>query len=364
MPQFIPGQELSRRFYWEAVRPLLDQFFNALPHAAALLGPGSEVLGYDTAMSMDHDWYPKVLLFLREQDTGLKDPIREMLRQNLPHSFLGFGVDSLPIEEEPDIHVMVEGAEGPVEHNVFPVTLGEFTLQWLAWDINQPLDAIDWLTISSQTLRTMTAGAVHYDGVGELTAFRKKLAWYPQDVWLYLLASGWKRIAEEEHLMPRAGYVGDELGSTIMGSRLVRDVMSLCFLMERQYAPYPKWFGTAFKQLNCAPKLTPMLWRAQQASTWQDRETALGEARLYLARWHNHLGITKALPETLSSFFGRPFQVIWGGQFAEEICKQIADPEIQRIAHKGLIGGIDQFSDSTDLRSNVVWRQNLKNIYE
>jgi len=364
MPEFIPGQELSRRFYWEAVRPLLDRFYNTLPHAAAMLGPGSEVLGFDTPMSMDHDWYPKVLIFLRDQEADLIEPVREMLRRNLPHSFLGFGVDSAPVEEEPGTHVMVEGAEGPVEHNVLPVTLRSFAMHWLAWDIHQTLDALDWLTIPSQSLRMMTAGAVHFDGVGELTAFRQTLSWYPHDVWLYLLASGWRRIGEEEHLMPRAGYIGDELGSALMGSRLVRDVMNLCFLMERQYAPYPKWFGTAFQGLKCAPELTTILWQTQQASTWQAREAALGAVLQYLARWHNSLGITEVLPETLSSFFGRPFQVIWGSRFAEEIGNAILDPDLQRIARKGLIGSIDQFSDSTDLRSNVAWRQNLRKIYE
>ena len=54
--------------------------------------------------------------------------------------------------------------------------------------------------------------------------------------------------------------------------------MSLGFLMERQYAPYPKWFGTAFRQLSCAGGLSPVLWRAHQAAAWPARETALGEA--------------------------------------------------------------------------------------
>ena len=89
MPDFIPGIELSHRFYEQAVRPLLDRFYPGLPHAAALLGAGSEVLGFDTAMSMDHDWFPKVWIFLRDQDEDLKEPIRLMLSQNLPHRFLG-----------------------------------------------------------------------------------------------------------------------------------------------------------------------------------------------------------------------------------------------------------------------------------
>lgn len=364
MPEFIPGRELSRRFYWEAVRPLLDRHYPHLPHAAALLGSGSEVLGFDTPMSMDHDWYPNVLIFLQDQDAELKEPLKEMLQQHLPHSFLGFGVDSVPVQGETGTRVMVEGAEGPVEHHVIPVTVRGFARLWLDWDIDQPLDAIDWLTIPAQNLRMLTAGAVYYDGVGELTTFRQKLSWYPDDVWLYLLASGWSRIGEEEHLMPRAGYVGDELGSALMGSRLVRDVMSLCFLLEKQYAPYPKWYGTAFRQLNCAPDLAPILWRAQQAASWQERESALGEATVYLARWHNRLGIADPLPESPSSFFGRPFQVIWGGKFAEAICARFTDPEVKRIAEKGLIGNMDQFSDSTALRSHIAWRKNLRKLFE
>ena len=53
---FIPGLELSRRFYWEAVRPVLEGSFGGLPHSAALIGPGSETLGFDDEMSTDHGW--------------------------------------------------------------------------------------------------------------------------------------------------------------------------------------------------------------------------------------------------------------------------------------------------------------------
>jgi hypothetical protein len=47
---FIPAAELSRAFYAEVVRPLLGD----RPHGAALLGWGSDVLGYDTERSTDH----------------------------------------------------------------------------------------------------------------------------------------------------------------------------------------------------------------------------------------------------------------------------------------------------------------------
>ena len=304
---FIPGLELSRRFYDELVRLLLDAHFSGLPHAAALIGYGSEVLGFDTEMSTDHAWCPRMQIFLRDEDEKLAEPIKSMLSEKLPREFLGYPLNTVAVDGEARIFVMQAVANGPVAHKVNPVTLSRFMDENLGWDISHPLGVADWLTISSQLLGTITAGPVHFDNVGALTALRAQLSWYPQDVWLYLLAAGWQRISQEQHLMPRAGFVGDEQGAALIGSRLVRDIMSLCFLMERRYAPYPKWFGSAFQRLACAPALTESLWRAQQAETWQVREAALVEAYEKLATMHNSLGLTVPLPATIAYFMADPF---------------------------------------------------------
>ena len=71
--------------------------------------------------------------------------------------------------------------------------------------------------------------------------------------------------------------------------------MGLCFLMERQYAPYPKWFGTAFARLACAGELSPTLLKPLRAKTWQQREAALTAAYEHLAAMHNALQITEPL---------------------------------------------------------------------
>jgi hypothetical protein len=351
MPRFVPGLELGRRFYYEAVRPALDRRFADLAHAAALIGPGSEVLGFDTEMSTDHDWGLKAFVFVREQDTSVIEQAHDHLRHELPHVFLGY-----PVGE-------VTGPDGVVvDHRVVVVTLREFIWHQLAYDVRQPPGVADWLTFPSEKLLEITSGAVYHDGVGELTALRACLAYYPRDVWLYLLAAGWERIGQEEHLMPRAGYVGDELGSALIGSRLVRDVMNLCFLMERRYAPYPKWFGSAFRKLACAQDLLPVLWAAQRSETWREREGALIRAYECIAQMHNALDITEPLPVTSSGFHDRPFRVIHGGAFAEAIRARIADPEVVRIASRRLIGGIDQFSDNTDLHW-AAWRKALLTLY-
>ncbi len=164
--------------------------------------------------------------------------------------------------------------------------------------------------------------------------------------------------------MGRAGFVGDEIGSALIGSRLIRDLMRLCFLMERQYAPYPKWFGTAFGRLACAKDLSPLLRGAQLAATWPERERHLAAACEYAAGMHNALKITTPMPAKAAPFFGRPFQVISGEDFASAICDRIADPAVKRIASRRLIGGVDQFSDSTDLLGSPQWRPALRKLYE
>jgi hypothetical protein len=363
MPEFIPGLELSRLFYWEIIRPLLEQHYPALPHTAALIGPGSEVLGFDTEMSMDHHWFPNVLIFLQDQDEELAGPMHEMLRWNLPLSFKGFPLHLIEIPGEPGVYKMREKNEHPVDHYVHPMTLRSYIDHMMAWDIDQPLTAADWLSLPSQVFRSITSGAVHHDGIGELSELRERMNWYPDDVWLFMLAAGWHRIDDEEHLMPRAGYIGDELGSALIGSRLVRDIMSMCFLMEKQYAPYPKWFGSAFQQLSCAVDLSPILWRVQMAEIWQEREAALGEAYQYLAGMHNTLSITEYLPEQVSSFHDRPFQVIHGEVFANAILAQIKDPHVQEIAQHTLIGSVDQISDNTKLRSDLTKRSIIRQLY-
>ena len=51
---FQPSLELNAAFYQEIVEPTV----RPVPHAAALLGWGSDVLGFDTARSTDHGWGP------------------------------------------------------------------------------------------------------------------------------------------------------------------------------------------------------------------------------------------------------------------------------------------------------------------
>ena len=361
---FIPGLELARRFYWEAVRPILDADFSGLRHSAALIGPGSEVLGFDTPMSTDHHWGPRAMLFLTEEGyERCHKTIRETFRWRLPHRFLGYPTNfAQPRPEDPGVRLLRATESGPIEHRVEIFTIAGYTHDYLSCDLAEPLPSADWLSLEPQRLRTFAGGTVFHDDLG-LVDVRARFAYYPHDVWLYLLASGWQRIGQEEHLMGRAGHAGDELGSALIAARLVRDVMMLCFLMERQYAPYPKWFGTAFMRLHAGPELGSVLQEALRADTWQRRGEHLAAAYEYLAAKHNSLGITEPLPAVCSPFWDRPFQVIHGDRFCQAILARITGPDVQRLAARAPTGGIDQISDNTDILENTP-REVTRRLFE
>ena len=339
---FVPGAELGRRFYAEVVRPLLDAEFPGLPHAAAHLGEGSDVLGYDTAMSRDHDWGPMVTLFLPEAEAGRAPAIRAMLAARLPAEFCGHPVHPA--------------------RPVLSTTVRAFTRRQLGWDPADPLSVADWLSFPSQQLLTVTAGPVHHDGVGELTRLRERLAWYPTDLWRYLLAAGWTRLGQEEHLMGRAGHAGDELGSAVIGGRLTRDLMTLGFLLERRYAPYPKWFGTGFARLDLAAALTPVLAELVAAPTWPERQDAYAAAAGMLVRRQNELDLCAPVDPRPRLFHERPFWVIDGDRVASVLVAAVGDPAVRRLTRRRLIGSVDQWSDSTDLK-DAQFRADVRRFY-
>lgn len=70
MPKFLPGIKLSELYFRKVVANIIKSEFKELKYSAGLLGPGPDVLGYDTARSMDHDWGPRLFLFLAEKDYG------------------------------------------------------------------------------------------------------------------------------------------------------------------------------------------------------------------------------------------------------------------------------------------------------
>jgi hypothetical protein len=389
---FLPGLDLSRLYYAEVIRPLLDAEFGRLAHSAALLGPGSEVLGLDSERSTDHDWGPRCLIFLPDVtparaagaegsartrasamrvasaapglETGPDDPtaglaaqVSAMLTRRLPSTFRGYRT-AFPASG---------AAPGSAAHWVVVTGLGRWLTGMLGFDPRRGVTLLDWLATPAQRLAEVTAGAVFHDGLsavssqaasggpagsGGLAAARKALAWYPDDVWRYLLACQWQRISQEEAFPGRCAEAGDELGSAIVTARLARDMVRLVLLMRRRYPPYSKWLGSAFAQVpGVARELRPLLAGAVLAGDWPERERNLCGAYQAVARMHNELRLTGPVDGAVRPFYDRPYNVLDAGRFVNALQESIGTAQIRRLPPAG---GVDQFIDSTDAVADLA----------
>ncbi len=348
MPDFIPGLTLSRILFDEAVQPLLARHAPGLPYAAGLFGTGSDVLGCDTARSMDHDWGPRLVLVLEDADFEEWSPrLDDMFRRLLPRIVAGFPTGTAEFVTEPGTRHMTPGEDsGPIDHQITITSPRRWLNAQFGIDAVDRLDAATWVTLSEQALLETTSGEVFRDDSGAITAIRDALAWYPDAVWRYRMAAQWKRIDQLEPFVGRCGEVDDDLGSQLVAMSLVRDVMKLVFLMERRYAPYPKWFGTGFSRLAISTDLTPHLDRARFASNWRDRQAGIVGAVEILANRHNAMGLTEWVDPASRPFFDRPFQVMFAARFADALTASITDPDVRALPLH--LGGLDQYIDSTD----------------
>jgi hypothetical protein len=338
---FVRGLDLSRAFYFEAVAPLLGD----ASHTAALLGWGSDVLGFDTIRSTDHGWGPRLQVFVEPEQV---EPLQAVIETSLPTEFRGwptrFGWD-----------------EVPVSHHVEIAPLGEWLRGRLGFDPVDGMSFQDWLSTPQQVFLEITGGAVFRDDVGQLTAARQSLAWYPEEVWLWLLACQWRRIEQEEPFVGRTAEVGDELGSRLIAARLVRDLVRMSFLLERRYAPYSKWLGSAFAQLEAHGQIGVALTDVLAAEDCDVREAALVSAVEACAARHNTLGLTRPVDATVRLFHGRPFRVLGSDRFVEACLARVTDPWLRSLPP---VGAIDQFADSTDILSYPPRFRQLATIYE
>ncbi|MCR5664675.1 MAG: DUF4037 domain-containing protein [Oscillospiraceae bacterium] len=238
------GLELSRAFFEQCGRPMLEQRFpSLLPFlAVGLCGSGSECFGYDDELSRDHDFEPGFCIFLPEE--AVVDRRSEFLLErayaSLPGEFRGFPrAKLLPV--------------GGARHGVFRTE--DFFLSRVGSG-NGLLSAQQWLTLPAQALAEATNGELFLDNWGEVSRIRRALAQYPEPVRL-------KKLAGQLLLMAQSGPYnharclarGETAAARLAACEFARSAMAAIFLLNRRYMPYYKW---SFRALRELPKLAEL----------------------------------------------------------------------------------------------------------
>lgn len=349
MNDFISGLELNKHFFFETVKPIFDKHFPNLLYSAARLGSGSDVLGFDTIRSTDHDWGPKLEIFLQEEGfDSLKEEISIKLSEELPKEFMGYSTHYRIADD--GVKIVESIQNGNVNHNIEFYTVKSFFKKFLGRNPSEELSEINWLAFPEQRLLEVTGGAIYHDGLKELTTAREKFKYYPQNVWLYLLKKQWLIFAEESPYPGRAAEIKDEIGSHILSINQVSKLMKLCFLMEKKYAPYSKWFTTAFSKLNVSHKLLPIIKEIITATEWSQQEKYLIEAYTFVAQIHNSLKITEPIEIKVSTFHNRPYLIINFDDIIDQIDERIpVDSPLKEFK----LGSIDQITNETYILSYI-----------
>ncbi|MHA2156710.1 MAG: DUF4037 domain-containing protein [Candidatus Hodarchaeales archaeon] len=361
VPSFIPGLKLNQIFFEEAVKPILTEHFSSLRYDAALIGPGSEVLGFDDPISSDHHWGPRLQLFLAETDfSDLKIKIDLLLKQNLPYRIQGYSTHwSEPDPNDSGSQFLEPKSAGMVNHRVEIHSTSSYLKKVLNIEITDLTD-IDWLVLPEQRLLELTSGKVYHSTLGELLKVREYFTYYPENVWYYKIASEWDHIAEEIAFVGRSAPRGDDLGSRLVAARLVRYIIRLAYILNRKYVPYSKWFSYSFSSLSIASDLQPVLLEVLNQTSWRKREKLLTKAYLILLDHQNSLHITPEIELQPTKYHSRDQIVIDVHKIILEL-KKLLKPPLDDVKYP--LGSVDQFIVDTHILTDAQYAENARNFY-
>lgn len=238
----MKGLEIARAYYEAHGAPMLRaRFPQLLPHVAAgLFGSGSECFGYDDDVSRDHDFEPGFMLLLSGEDVvSRRDAfLLERAYAALPREYMGLrrglmqpvGGARRGVMRAADYFLEKVGAPDGV------LTVGQ------------------WLTVPEYALAEAVNGAVFFDGDGAVSAIRRRLCAYPEDIRR-------KKLAGHLLLMAQAGQYnysrcldhGEKGAAQLAAGDFARHCMAAVFLLNGVYQPYYKW---AFRAMRALPRLS------------------------------------------------------------------------------------------------------------
>lgn len=242
------GLELSRAFYEEYGKPMLEeQFPQLLPLlAVGLFGSGSECFGYDDETSRDHDFEPAFCLFLPDETIVDRRTafLLERAYAKLPRDFKGF-------------RRSITAPVGGARHGVFRTA--EFFSHKIG-NTDGSLSLEEWLCVPGYALAECCNGELFFDNYGEVSAIRQRLACYPRDVRCKKLAGNLLLMAQSgQYNYPRCLAHGETAAAQLAVNEFVNAALAVIFLLNERYLPFYKWQFRALRELPLLSETSQVL---------------------------------------------------------------------------------------------------------
>ena len=220
----MKGLAMARQLYEETVKPALAAEFPLQEGriAVGLAGPGSECFGFDDEISRDHDFVPRLCLWLTAEDAEEYGP---QLQQRY---------------EAWTAHIPGVSDQARDRSGVIPIP--EFYRRFTGCP-GAPEGALYWLRVSDHYLAAATNGEVFRDDLGAFTAIRRTLLrGYPIDVMRKKLAARLFAMGQAgQYNYPRCARREDPVAMALALDEFLRAALQAIYLLNGRYAPFYKW---------------------------------------------------------------------------------------------------------------------------
>lgn len=208
----------------------------------ALVGTGSECLGFDDSTSEDHDFSSRCQLFLNKDDYNL-------YQENLNKVFKIF-LSSLKEKLITENNLIKNIAENM---NLEIISISDFYKYYTLFE-NGPRTIYEYRKVPMDLLCVATNGKVFMDNLGEFSKIRNRLLeFYPEDIRLKKIAFQLNKMAQSgQYNYNRMLKRDDIVASNIAQAEFVNHYLNLVHLLNRKYMPFYKW---AYKSASTLPIL-------------------------------------------------------------------------------------------------------------
>ncbi len=271
----MQGLEIARAFYLQHGKRMLEEEFSDVADriAVGLAGEGSECLGFDDAISRDHDFDAGFCLWITRADAEKFGFRLERAYARLPKEFMGLSRMRLsPV--------------GGNRHGV--ITVEDFYTRFLGAP-TAPDTTARWLYTPSASLAAASNGEVFADPLGVFSAVREQLLrGYPADIRRKKLAAHTVFMAQAgQYNYARCVKRGERGAAQLAVFEFVKHAISAIYLLNNQYEPFYKWVYRGLQRLpilgNFGDALTALTELDNSPKNAEAKQEAVEQLSLLLA---------------------------------------------------------------------------------
>ena len=264
----------------------------------ALVGVGSECLGFDDEISEDHDFSSQCQLFLDDSDyKTYKSDLESSLKifckdlESLTSNLKDVNVEIMPISNFYKYYTLFE---------------------------NGPKTESEYRKVPMDLLCVATNGKVFLDNLGKFSEIRNRLLnFYPEDIRLKKIAFQLNKMAQSgQYNYSRMIKRGDTVSANIAQGEFVKHYLEFVHLLNKKYMPFYKWSYRSACSLEILGNFTQENLKKLSEASIYEKESIIEKICLTVVNTLNKLGLSNSKIDFLT------YQ-------AEEVRKNILNPSLR-----------------------------------